>query len=169
MVAINVFPPMSYHRVLPPPPALAKQNPSTWSIEPDSLLQHKIMTKENTNISSRRSESLTLSQKSPSPAEEREPTSPSDEPLNNFVDPPKHRLRSSSRTSNEESHHSDQRLASISWEDETPSQICLCQPDPKIPRPRNGMYVHFLYALYTWKLDWLEVSPCVSQERPGIH
>ena len=25
--------------------------------------------------------------------------------------------------------------------DETGNQFCLCQPDPKIPRPRNGMYL----------------------------
>lgn len=24
------------------------------------------------------------------------------------------------------------------WQGESPSQICLCQPDPKVPRPRNG-------------------------------
>ena len=24
------------------------------------------------------------------------------------------------------------------WQGDTPSQICLCQPDPKVPRPRNG-------------------------------
>ena len=25
------------------------------------------------------------------------------------------------------------------WQGESPSQLCLCQPDPKVPRPRNGM------------------------------
>ena len=25
------------------------------------------------------------------------------------------------------------------WEGDIPGPICLCQPDPKVPRPRNGM------------------------------
>jgi len=25
-----------------------------------------------------------------------------------------------------------------SWQGDSPSSICLCQPDPKVPRPRNG-------------------------------
>ena len=25
------------------------------------------------------------------------------------------------------------------WKAESPSSFCLCQPEPKVPRPRNGM------------------------------
>lgn len=28
--------------------------------------------------------------------------------------------------------------STVSWSGELPSQVCLCQPDPKVPRPRNG-------------------------------
>lgn len=46
-----------------------------------------------------------------------------------------------------ESQRSDHsRLPSISRDGdltnkESPTHICLCQPDPKVPRPRNGAYI----------------------------
>jgi hypothetical protein len=40
---------------------------------------------------------------------------------------------------------------------EAVSQICLCQPDPKIPRPRNGMS-ELLYTIYFTKLFSLQCT-----------
>jgi hypothetical protein len=37
---------------------------------------------------------------------------------------------------------------------EAVSQICLCQPDPKIPRPRNGMCRLSLFTIY-------HARPCI--------
>ena len=28
----------------------------------------------------------------------------------------------------------------LDWKAESPSSFCLCQPEPKVPRPRNGMW-----------------------------
>lgn len=130
---------MSYHRVLPPPPALAIQDPSSWNVEPDSLLRHKIMTTETAKNSISKTKSLTPSQKALLPEGEKAVYSPGLESLEDYIDTPQVRARSSSQISNE-SHQRETRLPSVSLQDETPDQICLCQPDPKIPRPRNGMF-----------------------------
>jgi hypothetical protein len=139
---------MSYHRVLPPPPALANQNRAgSWVIEPEALLQPRKMTTEKTNDGSNKIKSPASSEKGSSPAAER--VSPSIESLEDFEDPPKARKRSSSQASDGENSHLQRRLPSISkastmsWQGESPSQICLCQPDPKVPRPRNGTQFKF--------------------------
>lgn len=140
---------MSYHRVLPPPPAFANQNRArSWVLEPEALLQPRKMTIDKTKDGSKKCESPALSEKSSSPAAER--VSPSAESLEDYEDPPKARTRSSSQASNGENHQLQRRLPSISkasamsWQGESPSQICLCQPDPKVPRPRNGTQVIFI-------------------------
>ena len=135
--------PMSYHRVLPPPPALANQNRArSWVIEPEALLQPIPMANDKANEDSKKSKSPASSEKSSSPAAER--VSPSVESLEDYEDPPKTRRRSSSQASSGDNPHLQRGLPSMpkaspmSWQGESPSQICLCQPDPKVPRPRNG-------------------------------
>lgn len=138
VVFVNAHPYMSYYRVLPAPPSLANQDSSSWSSEPDSLLRHKIMTTETSNNLNSKTKSLTPSQKPSSPAGDKAGSSPGLESLEDYIDSPQARTRSSSQISNE-SYRLEGRLPSVSWHGESPSQICLCQPDPKIPRPRNGM------------------------------
>ena len=146
LVLINVLScsplPMSYHRVLPVPEALVHPNPArSQEIGVDSLVQHRIMTNERRVSSSRRSKSPASSQRSSSPVADKHQDTPS---VNSVEDPdyedsPEPRDRSSSQQSNREV----RRLPSISkaWQAESPSDICLCQPDPKVPRPRNGMQI----------------------------
>lgn len=138
VVFVNAHPSMSYHRVLPAPSSLATQDSSPWSIEPDSLLRHKIMTTESSNNLNSKPKNLTPSQKPSSPAGDKAILSPGQESLEDYIDSPQARTRSSSQISNE-SYRLEGRLPSVSWQRESPTQICLCQPDPKIPRPRNGM------------------------------
>ena len=128
---------MSYHRVLPVPEALIHPNPTRkQKAGTDSLLPSRTMTSEKMVSPSKRSKSPGSSQHSSSPLAERRQGSPSINSLDEFEDSPEPRDRSSSQLSNREV----RRLPSISksWQAESPSDICLCQPDPKVPRPRNG-------------------------------
>jgi len=61
------------------------------------------------------------------------------------VGSPKDRARASSQASS----GGRRRLPSITrtFQLESPSDICLCQPDPKVPRPRNGTPLH-LFIIY---------------------
>ena len=62
------------------------------------------------------------------------------------------RKRDSDRSSEEDSLLNRNRLLSVSNDvpisrfNESPSQLCLCQPDPKVPRPRNGRSAPFLIS-----------------------
>ena len=146
-----IFFSMFYNRVLPRPSALSaasidkQQKPSR-----DSLLQNKIMTGGEAN-STARDLHLQIS------------SSPIRRHLRSFSDrgtlgdyeesvPPDSitgyntRKRSTSQLSAKVIRTSSNHLPSISpistpsRSTTTPSDICLCQPDPKVPRPRNGIY-----------------------------
>lgn len=134
---------MSYHRVLPPlPDSVATKG----FVEQDTLLRHKIMPTQSSRFITERTKSLTLSERSSSPVPEKDHPSSGEESVEDSVDSPNLQSQSPSQTT---SNRGDQRLGKRlpivskpipgTWQGESPSQICLCQPDPKVPRPRNGM------------------------------
>ena len=130
---------MSFHRVLPRPSALSNQDlANRWAPGTDSLESAKTMPNERSKgaflsngqipISSQsqpgsRASSTQLEQYSPS-AEEPD-DDPQSEPSGAIQIP--HRVRKPAPSTID------------TWQGDSPSQICLCQPDPKVPRPRNGM------------------------------
>ncbi|KAL9592730.1 MAG: hypothetical protein Q9179_006429, partial [Wetmoreana sp. 5 TL-2023] len=142
---------MSYHRILPPPPALTNQDRTGgWVPRRDSLLQNKIMAENSfkTIANKTRDKSLTSVQSNPSPTDNRDTSQPSDALVEEDIISSKARTRSSATLSNESSNPSDQPTTtrdSITEENtawNTPSSICLCQPDPKVPRPRNAFILY---------------------------
>lgn len=134
---------MSYHRVLPPLPAapLNDHNPYT-AIYYFPFLRRTAMTNQATDQASKSNTTKHSSHISENPSLKRETTSPSTDSMEDEEESPK-RARSSSPTliSREISQMpSDSKESPASLQGESPtSEICLCQPDPKVPRPRNGM------------------------------
>lgn len=136
---------MSYHRVLPPLPVapLNDQNPDI-AIQYFPFLRRTAMTNQATNQAAKSNTTKQSSQISEMAGVKRETTSPSTDSMEDEEGPPK-RARSSSPTliSRENSHSqmpSDSKESPGSLQGESPtSEVCLCQPDPKVPRPRNGM------------------------------
>lgn len=140
---------MSYHRVLPPP-SPATQDISSWGVEADSLLRHKIMPTEAAKDLNKKKKSLTPSQKPSSPEGDKAINSPGRESLEDYNDSPPARARSSSQISSE-GHRQGSNSISIPWQGESSSLICLCQPEPKIPRPRNGTSI--------FPFVWVQAQP----------
>ena len=144
---------MFLNRVLPLPPALSTTSAaSPLNSGRDSLLQNRIMTSRGPSPSSTKNKSPTASLKSSSPAGRTSPQSPGAQHLEDYQDSgvrvspsrcstPK---RSSSQVSAEAVRRSSRNLPSLSTSrgsirsTDSPSQLCLCQPEPKVPRPRNG-------------------------------
>ena len=147
-VYTNVFSfPMSFHRVLPLLPSLSNEALRyRWATKPDPLLSSKIMPNDsNTEEATPRDNELP---KAVSPPEHQGP-SPAAEEVENYQSP-QYPGSSLSQTSDAharsrppktiEKTSSDEALDR--WQGESPSSICLCQPDPKVPRPRNGTCVY---------------------------
>lgn len=140
---------MSYHRVLPPPSALANQDlAGQWLPRRDTLLQNKIMADMNSNSNENKVQVMSPASDSllgPPLTDYRE-SSPqlSDASEEDVPASPKTRTRSSATLSNEGSNPSQSSVDFVTEENtrwNAPSSICLCQPDPKVPRPRNGTYL----------------------------
>ncbi|KAL8706529.1 MAG: hypothetical protein Q9225_007942 [Loekoesia sp. 1 TL-2023] len=140
---------MSYHRVLPPPPALVNQDhPGQWLPRRDTLLQNRIMPDESskTNESKAQVKSPVPDVSEPSSTANRATSSqPSDAAVEELPTSPKNRSRSSATLSNEGSNPSQPSMDPLTEENtrwNAPSSICLCQPDPKVPRPRNAFILY---------------------------
>ena len=74
------------------------------------------------------------------PAEQIPSSSPGEEELGEDGSP-QHPSRSLSEsdTGNHTKTPRPSVLKDSDWKAESPSSFCLCQPEPKVPRPRNGM------------------------------
>ena len=144
---------MSFHRVLPLLPALSNEAlERRWAIQPDTLLSSKIMPDETTQAASKDKKPPTPKPNSSSPPEDKASPPLGDEELEDY-ESPKYPTRSLLRESDVGIHSSKTTRPSVSqdpdadaWIGEPPSSLCLCQPDPKVPRPRNGMY-----SKYRWQ------------------
>lgn len=133
---------MSYHRVLPRPSALSNEDLATrWAAGADSLKSARIMTNERSNSAYLKNGQIPASSTADSDPQKSFITTP--EPENqDAISSPEHR-ESVPEQDNRDPAPARVRKSAPSnidtWQGETPSQICLCQPDPKVPRPRNGM------------------------------
>ena len=150
---------MSYHRVLPPLPVapLNGHNPDVPS-QDFSFLRPSVMTDHATIQASKSNTTKQSSLISENLGLKRETTSPSTESLEDEEESPK-RARSSSPTfvsrgnsqqvRGRPSMPSESKEGPALLQGESPtSEVCLCQPDPKVPRPRNGMLsLNFLFDL----------------------
>ena len=154
---------MFTHRVLPLPSPLttittpldAQADRQDTLLRNSGILAHNNMTsvayRGPADIINTRRASL----RSSSPRRNRLPNSPQQESVDahhtnsTLVVAPSESLtrkRAPSPDSVEERQRSEHSLSSVSPSNtlartsESASQVCLCQPDPKIPRPRNGKF-----------------------------
>ena len=145
---------MSFHRVLPLLPALSDEAlRDRWAIQPDTLISSRIMPDETPKAAASENKSPTPATRSfSSPPEEAVQKSPGEESLEDY-ESPKHRTHSLSQAARFGNRPSRADQSSIprksvveKWQEDSPSSICLCQPDPKVPRPRNGTCIIFLHV-----------------------
>jgi HMG box factor len=151
---------MSYDRVLPKPVALLYDSPQVSLSRPTSnLLEHKIMNDDIVmaehrpepvpTSSYRYSESLPKvnllslhrsrvggNQAPPSPPTPLKAPRPTTALTSKCIP-----YRNQSSVSERSSSSSPVKSAAPTSSVDSATQFCLCQPDPKIPRPRNGMFI----------------------------
>ncbi|KAL8952913.1 MAG: hypothetical protein Q9222_001203 [Ikaeria aurantiellina] len=139
---------MSYHRILPPPPALIHHDRESQSMpQQDTLVRYMIMADRDmrTSEDTVRKSSQATDPISPALTDDTSPSQASDASVEEVITSPKTRARSSVSLSHRSSNAQEQRLPSITQDHtkwNTPSSICLCQPDPKVPRPRNAFILY---------------------------
>ncbi|KAI4238923.1 MAG: hypothetical protein LQ349_000765 [Xanthoria aureola] len=137
---------MSYHRVLPPPPALASQTRAAqWLPKQDTLLQNRIMADDSSRPEESVAQQTSLADVPPSPSPTADQLSARASEASGEDVAASANIRTRSSATNESSNPSDQRAVSITQENtvwNAPSSICLCQPDPKVPRPRNAFILY---------------------------
>lgn len=132
---------MSYHRVLPRPTPLSNEVlANRWAVGADSLKSARIMTDERSTSAYIKNGQIPT--RSPAnPALRKSPVTTPELEDRDGPSSSEHR-DSTPEHENQDSVSARRRTTAPSsidtWQGETPSQICLCQPDPKVPRPRNG-------------------------------
>lgn len=146
---------MSFHRVLPRPLALSNSDLARrWAIVPntDALGSAKTMTDERSNSAFQKNAHVpppSLSEqlrKTSSSTVERPRSDSIAEEEDLSTDLPREIISSGARKP---------APSSIdTWQEDSPSQICLCQPDPKVPRPRNGK-CPFFRLKHSYSRPWL--------------
>ena len=136
---------VSWYRVLPKPPSLFNHDNPAGTPRRDSLLQHKIVHEpppppphplDGTKYRRNTFDSLaskSLREPSPEPIRARDPYANESLRLG-----PLTRKRAASQMADDESPQSTSPASPSTSAAEPTTQFCLCQPDPKIPRPRNG-------------------------------
>ena len=141
---------MFYNRVLPPPSALAAASiAEQQTVGRESLLRHRIMPSIEPNRSARElnhqiSESPIRRNLRSYTGRETAEDYEGSVPLESFIGHDTCK-KFSSQLSAKATLPSRNHLPSVSTTSTpsrsatSPSDICLCQPDPKVPRPRNGM------------------------------
>ena len=143
---------MSYHRVLPRPLPLSNEDlANRWSLRQDSLKSASIMNMEKTDASSSKSVKPDLS-----PAPDGHGTVASEQVQGPAPRVNETLLENGAQTTAPALGQKIIPSKMEHWEEEIPGHICLCQPDPKVPRPRNGMCAlryqpccHHAFSTYT--------------------
>ena len=144
---------MFTHRVLPLPPQLyvaaepIPQCDSRDNLQKGNTSRHDCRGSTGTMINARKASLRSSSPSRTHFSTVSERGSPPDDQKSALVlrsSSGSRRKRTSSQDSVEEIQRSDRAIPSISPPstltelEGSPSQVCLCQPDPKVPRPRNG-------------------------------
>ena len=152
---------MFYHRILPPPSTLARS--SATSLRPpkgDTLIENQIVMSENhkVNVVQRRDSRTQPGKSSITDLDLARPDEEEGRPIAHSTRSATrlyHKRDSSASSAEGETRRSSKAIQPpVSSEGsngrnvESPSNICLCQPDPKVPRPRNGMKALHLFMTY---------------------
>lgn len=137
---------LSWDRVLPAPPALLNGHANdSLPRRSSSLLQHHLLSSKDLVESSkdRRSTVPSISYQLPyriSPVPALPPRASQDSSgSDQHPTGPLTRKRAASLMADESKTRETSPATTQDSTSETTNQFCLCQPDPKIPRPRNGM------------------------------
>lgn len=149
---------MYYHRVLPPLPSLPNSSSSGRHARRDALKEHRIMTDDRRAQSTDRSASCeTSSTRRVDVDRAAKDTGKRHRSVDSQSPGPNKRSLSRGLDEDDEADVEDQGDDSSYVDDDScrsgsrasvpPSgdtnSVCLCQPDPKVPRPRNGELLHF--------------------------
>lgn len=136
--------PMSYHRVLPLPTPIFQQGLSVLQ-DQEPLLGHMMMEVQASKPSAVRINKLSSNDSLPIHISDPQQL---EELPDNDDRSPQIRARSTARTTltlfertqreGRSSPSLNTKSGAVAWR----SEICLCQPDPKIPRPRNGKFLN---------------------------
>jgi hypothetical protein len=148
MTASMPKPSLSWNRVLPAPHALLNGNADDkLSRRSSSLLQHHLFSSRDLVDSSRdrRSTVPSISYQlnpsnstiSPAPSLAAQDFTTASQPVSG----PLTRKRAASLMADEAKSRETSPATTHESISEATNQFCLCQPDPKIPRPRNGTFI----------------------------